>query len=416
MAEDDMRRLDEMAFATRAVHAGERPPHPDFTPVVTPIYPGSSFAYDDMAIADEVFAAAREGFVYTRYGNPTNTAMETAIAALEGTETAIGFGSGMAALHGAFMGTGLRAGDTVIASRECYGATTTLLQTYFSRLGVHTTFVDILDLAAVEEAVRHERPRFVTFETVSNPLLHVADGPALAAIAHRAGALVVVDNTFTTPVLMRPTDWGADMVVHSSTKYLGGHGDVTAGVVATTQALRGQLYEINKAIGGILGPFEAWLVLRGLKTLALRVERHCANAATVAAWLQSHPAIARVNYPGLADHPQHDVMTRLSRNGQYGGMISFDIAGADKAAAFRFMEALKLCVAATTLGDIYSLVLYPPMSSHRGLTPEQRAAIGIGDGLIRLSVGIEAADDIIADLDSALARVGSRQSAVGSRG
>ncbi|MHB8646352.1 MAG: trans-sulfuration enzyme family protein [Thermomicrobiales bacterium] len=414
MTDETPRPLDGMAFATRAVHAGERPPHPDYTPVVTPIYPGSSFAYDDMQIVDEIFAATREGYAYTRYGNPTNTAMEAAVAALEGTEAAIGFGSGMAALHGAFMGAGLSAGDTVIASRECYGATTTLLQGYFSRLGVRTTFVDILDLAAVEEAVRREQPRFVTFETVSNPLLHVADGPALVEIAHRAGALVIVDNTFTTPVLMRPAQWGADMIVHSSTKYLGGHGDVTAGVVATTAALRHQMYEVNKAIGGILGPFEAWLVLRGIKTLSLRVERQCASAAKVADWLDTHPAVAHVNYPGLADHPQHALMERLSLTGQYGGMISFDIAGADKAAAFRFMESLRLCIPATTLGDVYSIVLYPPMSSHRGLTPEQRAAIGIGAGLIRLSVGIEAVDDIIADLDQALQKVGSRQQVAGS--
>jgi cystathionine beta-lyase/cystathionine gamma-synthase len=416
MTDEAPRPLDGMAFATRAVHAGERPPHPDYTPVVTPIYPGSSFAYDDMQIVDEIFAATREGYAYTRYGNPTNTAMEAAVAALEGTEAAIGFGSGMAALHGAFMGTGISAGDSVIASRECYGATTTLLQGYFARLGVRTTFVDILDLAAVEEAIQRERPRFVTFETVSNPLLHVADGPAIVEIAHRAGALVVVDNTFTTPVLMRPAQWGTDMVVHSSTKYLGGHGDVTAGVVATTAALRHQMYEVNKAIGGILGPFEAWLVLRGLKTLSLRVERQCASAAKVAEWLGTHPAVAHVNYPGLADHPQHALMERLSLTGQSGGMISFDIAGADKAAAFRFMESLRLCIPATTLGDVYSIVLYPPMSSHRGLTAEQRAAIGIGAGLIRLSVGIEAVDDIIADLDQALQKVGSRQSVVaGSR-
>jgi cystathionine beta-lyase/cystathionine gamma-synthase len=415
MTDEGKRSLDGMAFATRAVHAGERPPHPDYTPVVTPIYPGSSFAYDDMQVVDDIFAATREGYAYTRYGNPTNSAMEDAVAALEGTEAAIGFGSGMAALHGAFLGTGVQAGDTVVASRECYGATTTLLQGYFARLGIRTTFVDALDLAALEAAVQREQPKFVAFETVSNPLLHVADGPAIVEIAHRAGALVVVDNTFTTPVLMRPAQWGADMVVHSSTKYLGGHGDVTAGVVATTGALRHQLYEINKAIGGILGPFEAWLVLRGLKTLPLRVERQCASAAKVAEWLMTHPAIAHVNYPGLADHPQHALMERLSLTGEYGGMISFDIAGADKAAAFRFMEALRLCVAATTLGDVYSLVLYPPMSSHRSLTPEQRAAIGIGDGLIRLSVGIEAVDDIIADLDQALGKVGSKQRAAAGK-
>lgn len=408
MTADDGGWLDGMAFATRAVHAGERAPRPDFTPVVTPIYPGSSFAYNDMATVDDIFANTRDGYVYTRYANPTTMAMEQAIAALEGTERAIGFGSGMAALHGAFLGTGVTAGDTVVASRACYGATVTLLHNYFTRLGVRTVFVDSGDLATVEATVRAEKPRFVTFETVSNPLLRVADGPALAAIAHAAGALVVVDNTFTTPVLMRPAEWSADMVVHSSTKYLGGHGDVTAGVVASNAALYSQLVEVNKAIGGILGPFEAWLVLRGLKTLPLRVERQCANAARVAAWLAAHPAIAHVNYPGLPDHPEHDLMQRLAPSGQAGGMVSFDIAGADKVAAFRFMEALRLCTPATTLGDVYSIVLYPPMSSHRALTPEQRAAVGIGDGLIRLSVGIEAVEDIIADLDQALAAVSKR--------
>jgi cystathionine gamma-synthase/methionine-gamma-lyase len=415
MAADERGRLDGMGFATRAVHAGERAPKPDFTPVVTPIYPGSSFAYDDMETVDEIFATTRGGYVYTRYANPTTMAMESAVAALEGTERAMGFGSGMAALHGAFLGTGLCAGDTVVASRECYGATVTLLQNYLTRLGVGTTFVDVRDLAAVEAAVEREKPRFVTFETVTNPLLTVADGPALVEIAHNAGALAVVDNTFMTPLLMRPAEWGADMVVHSSTKYLGGHGDVTAGVVATSEARYQQLYEVNKAIGGILGPFEAWLVLRGLKTLPLRVERQCENAAKVAAWLATHPAIAHVNYPGLPDHPGYATMQRLSRTGQAGGMVSFDIAGADKAAVFRFMESLRLCVPATTLGDVYSLVLYPPMSSHRGLTPEQRAAVGISEGLIRLSVGIETVDDIIADLDQALAAVDTHAMARGAR-
>ncbi len=396
---------DAFGLATRAVHAGERPAHPDFTPVVTPIYPGSSFIYDDMTVEDQVLGAERPGYVYTRYGNPTTHAMEEAVAALEGTEAAIAFGSGMAALHGAFLGTGIGAGDTVVASRECYGATVTLLNGYLTRLGVRTIFVDILDLAAVEAAVEREKPRFVTFETVSNPLLHVADGPAIVEIAHRHGAFVVVDSTFTTPVVMRPAAWGADMVVHSSTKYLGGHGDVTAGVVATSTALRVKLLDVVKAIGGILGPFEAWLVLRGIKTLPLRVERHCANAAQVSRWLAAHPAVAHVNYPGLPDHPQRALMERLAVSGWYGGMISFDIAGAGRAEVFRFMEALRLCLPATTLGDVYSLVLYPVIASHRALTPEQRVAIGIGDGLVRLSVGIENVDDIIADLDQAFAAI-----------
>lgn len=402
-----------LAFATRAVHSGERPPRPDYTPVATPIYPGSSFIYDDMEVLDEIFAASRQGYAYTRYGNPTNTAMEATIASLEGTESAMSFGSGMAALHAAFLATGLSAGDTIVASRELYGATVAMLQGYLTRLGVRTTFVDFTDLDAVRAAIAQQRPRLVTFEVVSNPLLSVVDGPAITEIAHSAGAAVIVDNTFTTPLLVQPAAWGADMVVHSSTKYLGGHGDVTAGVIATTAELRQELYEINKAIGGILGPFEAWLVLRGIKTLPLRMERQSANAAQLADWLATHPAVAKVNYPGLLDHPGHDLMRSLSLSGQFGAMISFEIAGADRAGVFRFMQALRLCLPATSLGDVYTLVLYPRMSSHRGLTDQQHAEIGIGEGLVRLSVGIEAVKDILADLEQALAAAVSLTSAGG---
>lgn len=396
--------MTSKSIFTLAVHAGERGPRPDFTPVVTPIYNSIAYIYESMEDLDAVFARERPGYVYTRYGNPTVTALEKAVAALEGGEEAIAFASGMAAIHAALLAAGVKAGATVVAAQDVYGATYTLLSRLFSTLGVNTRFVDIADLAAVEQAIVAEKPAAVLFETVSNPLLKVADTPAVVEIAHRYGAEVIVDNTFASPHLIQPLAHGVDYVVHSSTKYLGGHGDVLGGAVVASAERCVTLRELTKLVGGNLGPNEAWLTLRGLKTLPLRMVQHCRNAAQVAAWLKNHPRISRVNYPGLADHPQHAVATRLFRPGCYGGMISFEIADADRARVFAFMEALRLILPATSLGDVYSLIMYPAHSSHRALTPEERAQIGIGEGLVRLSVGIEDVEDIIADLEQALER------------
>jgi cystathionine gamma-synthase/methionine-gamma-lyase len=224
-------------------------------------------------------------------------------------------------------------------------------------------------------------------------------------MAHRRGAALLVDNTFASPYLFNPLQHGADYAIHSATKYLSGHGDVLAGVVATSAENRSKLSELNKLVGGVLGPFEAWLALRGLKTLPLRMRQQCENAQRIAEWLQTQPRIAKVNYPGLANHPQHALAARLFADKGFGGVLSFEITGASQAMAYRFMEALKVCLPATTLGDIYSLVLHPATSSHRSLTPEERARVGISDGLVRLSAGIEAADDILADLERALAKI-----------
>ncbi len=239
-------------------------------------------------------------------------------------------------------------------------------------------------------------------ETVSNPLLKVADLPALADIAHRYGAALLVDNTFATPYLVRPLALGADIVVHSATKYLGGHGDVLAGVVITPAARREALMEVLKTTGANLGPVEAWLLLRGLRTLVLRVERQFANALTVARWLEAHPRIARVLYPGLPSHPQHERAARLFGGRGFGGIVTFELKDAGQREVFRFLDRLRLCIPATSLGDIQTLVLYPAHSSHRGLSPEERAALGITDGMVRLSVGIEAVEDILSDLGRAL--------------
>lgn len=394
----------DLKFRSRAVHAGERPSPRDFVPVATPIYPGSTFIYEDLDQMDAALAGADDVFVYSRYGNPTVEAMEMAVAALEEQEAAIGFGSGMAALHATIVAC-VEQGDRIVASRDLYGQTTSLLNSIFPLLGVTTTFVDILDLDAVRTALEPRNVRLVICESVSNPLLRVTDVAALAELAHGAGAKLLVDSTFSTPYLLTPGTLGADYTVHSSTKYLGGHGDVTAGVVATSADRRWELNEINKTIGSLIGPFEAWLVLRGIKTLALRMERQCKNAVIVADWLHHHPKLDRVYYPGLSDHESHSNAKKQFKNGEYGGMVAFDIREGTRERVFTFMRALQMIVPATTLGDVHSLLLYPVMASHRGLSERDRRITGIGEGLVRLSVGIEDPADIIGDLEQALDRL-----------
>ncbi|MBA2597154.1 MAG: PLP-dependent transferase [Chloroflexia bacterium] len=388
----------ERGFSTRAVHAGERAPRPDFTPTATPIYSATAFVYDDTDTLDAVFGNERPGYVYTRYANPTTTAVEAAIASLEGTEDAVAFASGMAAVHAAML-LDARAGDRIVAAPDVYGATYAILTRLLPTLGIETVFVDLLDLDAVGVALKASRPALVYAETISNPLLRVADLGAVTALAHRYGSRVAVDNTFATPWLVTPAAFGVDSVIHSTTKYLGGHGDVTGGAIATTAARAAELREINKLIGSVAGPFESWLTLRGLKTLPLRLKQQSDSAREVAAWLAGDTRVSRVNYPGLAHLGGAEAMFNRPER---GGMISFDIRDAGRDDVFRFFEALHLVVPATTLGDVYSLVLYPAISSHRAVPPEERARIGISDGLVRLSVGIEDVADIIADLDGAL--------------
>ena len=405
--------MSEQSLYTLAVHAGERSTEttplagPDagrsYMPVVTPVHHSVGYTYEDTEDLDAVFAGASGNPVYTRYGNPTVNAFEAAVAALEGGAAALAYSSGMAALHSALLAAGARAGTAVVAAQDVYGATYALLDRLLASQGVTVRFVDVADLHAVSAALQELKPVALLAETVSNPLLKVADLPALARLSHEAGAAFIVDNTFASPVLCRPLLLGADYVVHSATKYLGGHGDVLGGVVAVGRPeLRGALNEVNKLLGANLAPQEAWLAHRGLKTLPLRVERQCRNAAIVAEWLNAHPQVAKVNYPGLPSHEQHALATSLFGGAMYGGMISFDLAGAGRAEVFRFMDALRLVQPATTLGDVYTLVLYPAMSSHRALEPETRRRIGIGDGLVRLSVGIEDAEDIVSDLEQAL--------------
>ena len=397
--------LHNKAFSTRAVHAGERVKQDRFTPVASPIMPSVGYIYESMDELDAIFANTQPGYIYARYTNPTSSAFEHAVADLEEGEAALAFASGMAAIQAALLASGVRAGSHVVSSFDVYGATHTLLTRLFAELGVKTSMVEISNLEGVEAALKGSRPTALLVETISNPLLKVADLPALAELAHRYGAQLLVDNTFATPYLFRPLLHGADYVIHSATKYLAGHGDVLAGVVVTSASNRARMFETNKLTGGTLGPFEAWLALRGLKTLPLRVRQQFANAASLAEWLSSRPEIAQVNYPGLPTHPQHALARKLFQERGMGGMLSFELRDASRAKAFRFMESLQLCLPATTLGDIYTLVLHPATSSHRTLTDAQRQQIGIGDGLVRLSAGIEDLADIRADLAQALEKI-----------
>lgn len=400
-----MSDLSRKSFQTRAVHAGERAPAGEYTPVSTPIYPSVGYLYESMDDMDAVFAGTKQGYVYSRYVTPTVAAFEAAVASLEGAEAAQAYGSGMAAIHAALLSAGAKAGATVVAALDVYGATFTLIGNLMRSLGIQVRMVDASNHEGVAMALKETHAVLLLVESISNPLLKVSDVPALAALAHRYGASLLVDNTFASPYLFNPLLHGADYVIHSATKYLSGHGDVLAGVVATSRENTARLFELNKLIGGVLGPFEAWLALRGLKTLPLRMKQQCENARRVAHWLRLHPRVKKVNYPGLPEHPHYELAARLFEERGCGGVLSFEISGADQGTVYRFMEALNLCLPATTLGDIYSLILHPATSSHRSLTAEERTGIGIPDNLVRLSTGIESVDDILADLESAFAKI-----------
>ncbi len=390
--------LDALHPSSRSIHAGSTVQLGDARPTAPPIHVATAFTYPTTEELDAVFADNSSGYVYSRFGNPTVRALEEAVAAIENTDDAVAYGSGMAAIHG-IVAALARPGSTVIASRDVYGATHALLSGYLAENGVTTIFVDIRDLDGLDALAREHRPALIFAETVSNPLMRVANVRRIAAIAHDSSAMFVLDNTFATPIVTRASSLGADAVVYSSTKHYGGHGDTTGGLVATSREIGRKLREQNKLIGAIAAPFDAWLVLRGLRTLDLRVRKQSANAAEIVAWLQTDRRVATVNYPGL----ESNLPAGQFCDGLNGTMLSFEIRGAGRDDVFRFQDALRLIQPATTLGDIGTLVLHPASSSHRGLTSEQRADLGIAEGLVRVSAGIEDARDIIADLDRALA-------------
>lgn len=400
-----MNNLSIKNILTRAVHAGERKKNGEFIPVSTPIWPTVGYLYDNMDDMDAVLGNEKEGFVYPRYASPTVSALEEAIASLEEAEGVQVYATGMAAIHSALLAAGAKTGSIVFASQDIYGATYSLLKGLFSTLGVKYFFLDTTDLDYVDKKMKEQKPTVLIVESISNPLLKIADISGLGEISKKHGVNLIVDNTFATPYLLNPLRLGADYVVHSATKYMAGHGDAMAGVIGSSLENKKKLFDLNKMIGSNLGPFEAWLVLRGLKTLPLRMKQHCQNALIVADMLQNHKQISKVNFPGFTSHPQYDLAVRQFDGKGFGGMLSFEITGADKKKVFKFMESLELCLPATTLGDVYSLVLHPATASHRSLSPQERADIGIQDNLVRLSVGIEDASDILYDLNQALSKI-----------
>jgi cystathionine beta-lyase/cystathionine gamma-synthase len=393
-----------MRFDTLAVHAGT----PSYTfdgahPTAPPIVQASSYWYDSADELDRVLGDEQPGFSYARYASPTVVAFEQAVAALEGAPEAVAFGSGMAAIHAVARAWAPRPNTILFVSQDCYGGTYTLLASNLSQEGVCVRFVDVFDLDALSRDMTREQPAALLLEIVSNPLERVADLRAILDLAPKHAVAVLVDSTFTTPYLVRPLELGAACVVHSATKYLGGHGDVTGGVVAcATREQAAELRTWRKYAGAILGASDAYLALRGVRTLPLRIARQCSNAQAMAQALERHPVIERVYYPGLPDSPDRAAAERLFPPGLAGAVLAFAIRGAEKPVVMRFLERLRLIRAAPTLGDCFSLALYPLIASHRGLTPEQRRERGIHDNVVRLSAGIEDPADLIEDLDQAL--------------
>ena len=387
---------------TKAVHAGDRKRDGRHIPVSTPIHTAASFFYESMEKLDRVFGREEPGFSYARYDNPTNAALEELCTALEGGHGALACSSGMAAIHVALLTALTDRRKSVVAANALYGATVNLLMNVLEPLGVAVRFVDICDLAATQEAIQEARPGCVLMETISNPLLRVGQIDRVAELAKAAGAALVVDNTFATPLLVRPMELGANLVVHSLTKFLAGHGDVMGGVVISDAANYDTLRALSRTFGPVMGPFESYLAMRGIKTFAVRVERQCTNACRVASWLRDQPEVEQVHFPADPEHPDAATIRRLLPDGLYGGIVSFELTNAGRDEVFRFMNALRLVVPATSLGDVHSMMLYPAMSSHRELSPKHRERMGISDGLVRLSVGIEAVEDIIGDLAQAL--------------
>ena len=394
--------MPNLSIFTTAIHSGHIPSKPG-EPSNVPIVTASGWAHESMAALDAALGDETAGYVYARNAAPTQEAFEAAMTAIENGAGAASFSSGMAALHAALLVAGAKPRAVVVAASELYGATQTLLKSLISNLNITVRWVNIRDLAEVETAL--PGASLLLFEVLSNPLCRVADAPALVRLARKHQARVVIDSTFTSPYLIQPLTLGADFVMHSATKYIGGHGDLLGGIVVTTSVVDATaLRDTRRLHGSNLSPFDAYLALRGLRTLPLRVREQNHNALKLAQWLAHHPRVARVHYPSLPDNPDYAVAGRILRPGCFGAMLAFDLKAAREARAevFAFMEKLKIIQRIASLGDVATLVSYPAHASHRALTPGQRAALGIGDGCVRLSVGLEDADDLIADLEQAL--------------
>jgi len=396
-----MKGIEEKGFATKTIHGGsEKNP---FGALTTPIYQTSTFVFDTAEQGGRRFALEEDGYIYSRLGNPTSSVVENKLALLEGAQAAIATSSGIGAISST-MWTLLKAGDHVLADKTLYGCTYALLSHGLTKFGIEVDFIDTSDLKAVEKTMR-SNTRVVYLETPANPNLKIVDIPAVCEIAHKNKyTKVVVDNTFATPYLQNPLKLGADLVVHSATKYLNGHGDLVAGFVAgdleTVTQIR--LIGVKDMTGSVISPNDAFLLMRGMKTLELRMARHCSNAGKVAKFLDNHSMVEKVYYPGLESHEGHEI-AKKQMNG-FGGIIAFDVKGGLEAGK-KLLNSLELCALAVSLGDTETLIQHPASMTHSPYTVEERAAAGITEGLVRISVGLEEADDIISDLEQGLAKL-----------
>jgi len=388
-------------FSTRAIEAASKVPRLAQTPTSVPIYQTATFSAEDADELGQVLADPRSGYAYSRISNPTTTALGDAFAELAGGEAGLALASGMGAIH-ATLASLLRAGDRIVAPIAIYGSTRALLVHTFAGLGVRVDFVDTTDSDAVADALASAPTRVLYAETIANPTTYLADHARLSELAHRHAARYVVDNTFASPYICRPLELGADLVVESATKFLGGHSDLIAGVVAGPRALVAEVRRVQIETGASLGPFEAFLVLRGILTLAVRAERHARTAAALAAWLERHEAVRTVLYPGLPSHPQHAVAARQFRPGVAGGMLAFEVDGG-RAAGRAVIDALRLPELTASLGSVHTMVVHPPSTSHRQSTEAELLEAGITPGLLRVSVGLEDLEDLQADFEAALA-------------
>ena len=385
-------------ISTDCAHAGEEPISSESTPGVTPIYQTSVYNFTDLAQLDDVSDGKKSGFIYGRYGLPNHIALERIVAKLEQAEAALASASGMASISIALL-TILESGDEVVVANDCYGGTLSLAERDLPRMGIASRFVSTGNPAAIKAAFTR-RTKALLVETLSNPLWNAIDVGQLAELCHQSGVKLIVDNTVATPYLICPLRMGADVVIHSATKFLGGHHDVTAGILVGSGELVARARERAIRTGTSLAPFDAWLTVRGIKTFALRMERICSNALAVARYLENHSCVRRIYYPGLESHPQYEIVHKTMR-GLGGGMVSFDLEG-DIRSAEKFIKKLKLIRFAPSLGGVTTTISHPAKTSHRSLSPSQRVEAGISETLLRLSIGIEEPADIIRELEHAM--------------
>ncbi|MDZ7316862.1 MAG: aminotransferase class I/II-fold pyridoxal phosphate-dependent enzyme [candidate division KSB1 bacterium] len=392
--------LKKLKIGTRMIRASVRSPFNNVSAHIPPIFQTVNFDYRDVEEGLAVFLGEKQGYFYTRDGNPTSDLFAHMVALLEEGEAGLAVASGMAAISNAVLSI-VRPGDEVVSSTNIYGGTKSWLTTQLATLGVRTVFVDITRPDQVAAACS-PKSKILYTEVLGSPNLETADLAALSAIAKEKGLTFIVDNTFSPPPIVQPLKYGADLVIHSTTKYINGHGDAVGGVVVGSVEMVQRIRNVVKLYGGVISPFNAWLGIRGLKTLTLRLERHCSNALALARFLEEHPRVKTVHYPGLPSHPQHELAKRQLRG--FGGMLAFEVHGGLEAGK-KVMNAVRVCNFTTSLGEIDTLIIHPASTSHVSLPKEEREALGISDGLLRLSVGIEDVEDLLLDLRQALQNI-----------